>query len=133
MIQRKGRKVEWDKGNVTMFRYVGHVARMREIRVVFEILVGNSEVKRLLARPDRTCTCVNFNRSFFLKFRKRKEEGIQTSTKLQINLRTEKEENKLPASTAIASLKRSFYTHFMDIWIRNYSERVAEEKISKFL
>jgi hypothetical protein len=34
-------------------RWVGHVARMREGRGVYRVLVGRSEIKRPLARPRR--------------------------------------------------------------------------------
>jgi len=34
-------------------RWAGHVARMGEERLVYRILVGKSEVKRLLGRPRR--------------------------------------------------------------------------------
>ena len=36
-------------------RWVGHVARMGEERVVYRVLVGKPEGKRLLGRPRRRC------------------------------------------------------------------------------
>jgi hypothetical protein len=49
----KGRLAGWLVNNELTVNWKGHVARMREKRNAFRLLVGKSEGKRPLGRPKR--------------------------------------------------------------------------------